>query len=431
MLTTSHIEEGILKVGIGKYGSEPIPDELADFIIRDLENPEIFSIQKGALIGALFLKGFESEGEKKIQKYLNLYTAEDIINQFCSFTKENYSTIVHLLKKLLEQKTLTLEESYQIGKFLFDNNVPENNEFEIGLITTIFRFRYETIEEYLGLLKSIEERYDKKWTSLPDNLQNKTVIITEPFDGVERSYLVTPLIGKTFIENNFIPVYIVSDNPGPKFHYNLKDLAIKLNGTFINSTEEFLENINKNLEPFGFFIDIKELNPILLRWIHRRKLLKKRPFLATLERIYNPLNASIQVFSAFHPPYLEKTSEILQKKNIPVIFGIRRGEEGGLTFSYNKRNESLLSIKQNNNYIQKKDTYFYATTYKISYTPNIEDNKKIIENFSTYKNIYNIELAIMKELENQIQEFQHYINFQIEKTLEIYTNFISEIKSQS
>ena len=418
MNTIKPIEEGILKVGIGKYGSEPIPNELADLIIKEIENPEVPSIQKGAFIGALFLKGFESEGEKKIQKYFNLFSPNDIIEHFCFYVKNYHKDLLVILHKLLSQQILSIEESYLVGKFLFSNDVPENQEFEIGMITSIFRFRYETIEEYVGLLKSIEDLFDKKWFSLPKEIQHKTVILTEPFDGVERSFMFTPLIGNLFIKYNLTPIYIVSDNPGPKFHYNLKDLAIKLNALFVGSTEELIEK-SKDAYPYGVFIDIKDLSPILTRWIHRRKLLKKRPFLATLERIYNPINASIQIFSAFHPPYLEKTSEVLKFKNTPVILGIRRGEEGGLTFSFNKKYETLLSVRKNQEYVTKSNTYFMASTTKLDFVPSIEDNKRIIE---SYLNQH------LKDLDNFDKEIKNYLELQIQKTLEVFKHFINQIE---
>jgi anthranilate phosphoribosyltransferase len=149
------------------------------------------------------------------------------------------------------------------------------------------------------------------------------------------------------------------------------------------------------------------------------KIAKKRPFLATLERIYNPINASIQIFSAFHPPYLEKTTDVLKHKNIPVIFGIRRGEEGGLTFSFNKRNETLLSIRKNQEYEQKSNFYFMASTSKFDFTPSIENNKRIIESYLNYQNL--------KEIENLDEEQKQYFTLQIQKTLEIYQNLIKEI----
>ncbi len=423
--THNPLEEGILKVGIGKYGSESVPDDLIEPIINQLESKEIPSIQKGAFIGAIFLKGFLSDGEKKIQKYFSLFRAEDIIERFCFQIKKN-PILKNILIKLLNNQTLNFDESLIVGKYLFDNELKEEEEFEIGLITTILRFRYETIDEYYGLLKTIEDVFLDSWFPLPEEYKKKCVIITEPFDGVERSFIYTPIIGKIFLKYDIIPIYITSDNPGPKFHYNLKDVALQLNSKFIQSTEELINLFSNNVESeffHGFYIDVKDLSPILQKWIQRRKLLKKRPFLATLERIYNPIHSHIQIFSAFHPPYLEKTTEILQRKNIPFIFGIRRGEEGGLTFSFNKRNETLfVYLNDKKEYIYKKNTYFTANTQKWEYTPTISDNIDIIKIF--LKN----EIIEFNE-KSPLKEYEKYIHLQIEKTIFLYENFIKEYLS--
>ncbi len=419
------IEEGILKVGIGKYGSESIPDDLAKEIIQDLENPQTPPIQKGAFLGALFLKGFNSEGEKEIQKHFSIYEPKDMIHQFCKIKDE---TIITLIERLLHGETLNFDDSFLLGSFLFDENLSQEDEFEIGLITTILRFRYETIEEYAGLLRAIENKFQPQWTFLPEEISQKTVIITDPFDGVNRSFCFSPLIGNLLIRKGLIPVFLVSDNPGPKFHYNLKDLAIALKGVFIKSTEELLNYINKNeFNPYGFFIDVSDLSEILKIWIKRRRLIKKRPFLATLERIYNPLNAKIQIFSAFHPPYLEKTTEILIYKKIPFIYGIKRGEEGGLTFSFNKKIESLLSIQKESGYNQIKNSFFSASLVKLNIIPEIEDNKQIIEE---YLNHNDIEVSKLKGVDYKTikeEELRTYLLNQIDKTLEIYNNLINFI----
>ncbi len=420
------IEEGILKVGIGKYGSESIPDNLAKEIIKNLENPLIPSIQKGALLGALFLKGFKSEGEKEIQKHFSLYVPEDIIQRFCKIQNENLKT---LILKLLNGQTLNFDESFFLGEYLFDESILPEDEFEIGLITTILRFRYETIEEYTGLMKAIEKTFHSNWTPLPEEIAQKTIILTDPFDGFDGSYSFSPLIGNLLIQKGFIPVFIVSDNPGPKLHYNLKNLAVSLKSTFIKSTEELLQYIHKKeFNHYGFFIDVEDLAPILKKWIQRRKLIKKRPFLATLERVYNPVKAHIQIFSAFHPPYLEKTTEILMNKQIPIIYGIRRGEEGGLTFSYNKKIESLLSIRKESGYEQIKNSFFSPSTLKLNFIPEIEDNKNIIEQFLKNKDIEFSQLKLYINLnKNEIEEYKSYIVNQIKRTIDIYNYFINFI----
>lgn len=221
------LEQGILRVGIGKYGSQPITEELENGIIQDIENPDTPSIQKGAFLGALFLKGFESKAEKSIQHHFGIDTSQDLIKKFC---KTKSHQILTLIEKILNQ-----EEAYIVGKFLFAPNLSQEEEFDIGLITTVFRFRHETVEEYLGLLQSIEELYVSQWNlRIKKGVPKNFVIITEPFDGVKRSYLLTPIIGKLFVDEGYIPFFIVSENPDPKSNFNLYDLAVSLKAPFLN-----------------------------------------------------------------------------------------------------------------------------------------------------------------------------------------------------
>lgn len=414
---SSALEQGILKVGIGKYGSEAISEDLEKPIIEEIENPDTPVIQKGAFLGALFLKGFQSNAEKKIQTHFGIYNAEDIIKKFVK-TKSN--EILVLINKLLNQETLTKEEAYIIGKFLFDSNLTKEEEFDIGLITTIFRFRYETVEEYSGLLKAIEELYFSNWNSkISSEISKKFVVITEPFDGVTRSYLFTPLIGRTIVEKGLIPFFIVSKNPGPKFHYNLYDLAKEYQAPFINDPEEIERKWNlylkEDMDFHGFYIDLKDLSTVFELWINRRKLIKKRPFLATLERILNPINAKIQIYSAFHPPYLEKTAEVLENKKIPFIIGIRRGEEGGLTFSFNKKNEVLISCINNSSYQREIKTFYEPNIEKFEIQPDIKINIQLIQD---YIKSHNISLNLNEK---------NYFLKQIKKTLEVYDYAISKI----
>lgn len=408
------LEQGILKVGIGKYGSEPISEDLEKPIIEEIENPEIPAIQKGAFLGALFLKGFQSDAEKNIQTYFGIYKPEDILKKFI---KTQSSEILLLIKKLLDQKTLTKEEAYTIGKFLFDTTLSQEEEFDIGLITSIFRFRYETTEEYLGLLKAIEELFFSKWNlKIPSEISKKFVVLTEPFDGITRSYLFTPLIGRLFVEKGFIPFFIVSKNPGPKFHYNLYDLAKEYQAPFIQVPEEIEKNWNfysKDKDFHGFYIDLKDLSLVFELWINRRKLIKKRPFLATLERILNPINAKIQVYSAFHPPYLEKIAEVLENKKISYIIGMRRGEEGGLTFSFNKRNELLISFLNNSSYKREIKTFFEPNIEKFEIKPNIKTNIQLIKDYIKLQNItinLNEKNYLLKQIKNTLEVFDFAIS---------------------
>ena len=82
-----------------------------------------------------------------------------------------------------------------------------------------------------------------------------------------------------------------------------------------------------------------------LKIIIRRSIIK-RPFLATLERLIDPLKADIFITSAFHPPYVEKMLKVSEAAHYPAIIIVRNGIEGSIAFGLNRTTKLLCSIRR-------------------------------------------------------------------------------------
>ena len=83
--------------------------------------------------------------------------------------------------------------------------------------------RYETDDEYEGILTALQETIDV--TALPKLPAGGPIVqIAEPFDGVDHSYMITPLVGKFLKEKGYRPVHVTGDNSGPKWEMNLWDI---------------------------------------------------------------------------------------------------------------------------------------------------------------------------------------------------------------
>lgn len=80
-------------------------------------------------------------------------------------------------------------------------------------------------------------------------------------------------------------------------------------------------------------------------WVARRKTIMKRPFLATLEKVLNPLHASILITSVFHIPYLEKMVQLGFMAGFEGVIVLKRGLEGSLAPSLAKATGILCAAK--------------------------------------------------------------------------------------
>eukprot|EP00959_Pyramimonas_sp_CCMP1952_P048244 1006851-Pyramimonas_sp.AAC.1 len=81
-------------------------------------------------------------------------------------------------------------------------------------------------------------------------------------------------------------------------------------------------------------------------WQALRKVIMKRPGLATSEKFVDTAGCAFLVSSAFHPPYTEKMADIAEGLGIPAAIIVRKGLEGSLAFpvSGKKTAEVLCSV---------------------------------------------------------------------------------------
>ncbi len=355
----SPIIRGIKAVGVGKKGSRALDSALIDEIIEELRGNKPSAAQKGAFFGALILKGLTDE-ERRLEETLApgaLQNLKQLTNLLCPETPlfvKNFCT------QLLEGKTLTQEEAKSLGRFLFSSELGDGAR---GMAASILRVRYETPDEYAGLLESLEETFEPPFKE-PVPSGDPIIQIAEPFDGVDQSSMITPLVGEFLQKLSYRVVHLVGRNSGPKAGYNLLDIANveagpcarpnSLRGNHGGLPLQFLKYPKELADPkpsFGWFLNQQDLSKPMDSWVDIRREIIKRPFLSTLERFVNPVKANILIASAFHAPYGEKMLTICERAGFPAAIIVRNGIEGTIGFPL-KRTAKILSSKR-----QKDGTY--------------------------------------------------------------------------
>lgn len=79
-------------------------------------------------------------------------------------------------------------------------------------------------------------------------------------------------------------------------------------------------------------------SPALKRWQSVRRVVMKRPGLATVEKFLDTAGANLFVGSAFHPPYTEKMADVAEGMRLPASVVVRASSS-----STHVRNECLPS----------------------------------------------------------------------------------------
>ena len=331
---------GIKHIGIGKYGSKPLPADLLTECRQALLDPTSNPLQRGAFVGALLAKGPTPDEyglEDAIGKEAFSHPAF-LINKLCPDLDPG---LLPLATKLVRGHNLSVNEAERLGDYLYGAGGCETFR---GLAASIMRVRHETNDEYQGLMRATERTFTPGFTSDSprDNTAGQRLVqLAEPFDGVEHSYHITPLLANWFQQRGYGALSMVGRSGGPKFTLNAHDLYMHLGCQFMQSCHELAEP----LMPYGWVLDQKALSPALNKWVDRRQMLLKRPFLATLEKVLNPCGARVLVTSVFHITYQMKMAELALMAGFDAAIVMKRGLEGSLSPATNRASGVLCAVR--------------------------------------------------------------------------------------
>ncbi|MFD3001935.1 anthranilate phosphoribosyltransferase [Pontibacter toksunensis] len=331
--------EGIKIIGIGRHGSKPLPEPLLHEIAAYLQfAQEVSAIQKGAFYGALLAKGPTHTEQELLLPSNGQTNAFNVVELYDTLCADTPAEMKETGVKLLQKQTLTEAEAEKLGQYLF-SALP--GEAYRGMAASMLRIRYETDEEYYGLMKAIEATYSPGFQE-PVALPGTTVQLAEPFDGVEHSYMLTPLLAQALQETGYRVLVNMGTSAGPKLSLNALDLYKGLEGQFLQATKELQEEA----PVFGWALDQKDLSPALDEWVERRRTIFKRPFLATLEKVLNPCRAEILITSVFHITYMQKMIRLADMAGFNGVIVLKRGLEGTLAPSLAKASGILCAARQ-------------------------------------------------------------------------------------
>ncbi|MEZ0485933.1 anthranilate phosphoribosyltransferase [Fibrella aquatica] len=336
-------------IGIGKYGSKPMPPDLIAECRDSLLSGTAHPLQVGAFIGALLTKGLTDE-ERTLETCFGRDAFSHptfLVNKLCPELPVN---LLPLATKLLRGQHLQVSEARQLGDYLFGDFSSEHDcETFRGLAASIMRVRHETNDEYHGLYQAVMDTLAPRFhDDEPLGPTRPIVQLAEPFDGAEHSYLITPILAHFFQERGYGSLSMVGRTPGPKYTLNAHDLYIHMNCEFVMSQAEFTKSPP---DVYGWVLDQKALSPALHRWVDRRRVLLKRPFLSTLEKVLNPARARILVTSVFHITYQMKMAELALMAGFDAAIVLKRGLEGSLAPSTARATGVLCAVRTSENHL--------------------------------------------------------------------------------
>jgi len=150
------IQRGIKTVGIGKKASRSLGPDLVDEILRAFRAGEATPAARAAFFAGLMNKGV-SAAEMRLEEALEpgvLRNSSRLDRLAGLLAPEAPPWVQGINARLLGGATLDVDTAHRLGQYLFH---PDSCDGAKGLVASFLRVRYETPQEYEGLLKAMNE----------------------------------------------------------------------------------------------------------------------------------------------------------------------------------------------------------------------------------------------------------------------------------
>lgn len=225
-------------------------------------------------------------------------------------------------------KDISKLEAYHATTHLLNG---ELNETQAAIFLIGLRMKKESMMEYAGILKALQENT----TQVDINLSN-LVYIAEPYDGYSRTNPITPYIPAVLASCDVPCLMQGVHSIGPKFGVTAHQIYAANNiATNLTPEKACQKLLNKNC---GWaYLDQAQSNPLLFALKEFRDTIVKRTALTTLERLSLPIKAKSNflalgyVHSAYPPIYAEMSLRAGFDRSLFI-----KGLEGGVCPAMNK-----------------------------------------------------------------------------------------------
>ncbi|WP_205719992.1 hypothetical protein [Fodinibius halophilus] len=336
----------IRRKAVGPKGSRSLEREDLDVIIPALESDDVPLTTKAVFITAVIIQQ-KNQLEKDLLEAWKHWkdTIPETLSAF--FFNNHNSGFPRVLKKVLNSQDLSANEASSAITYLLDDKIPD---YQKGVLLIGQRLKRETFLENKTFLRTFREAIGIQEVDVP-----LLVDLADPYDGYQRYPIYTPFVAALLASIGF-----------PTYCHGLSEVAPKHGDTIHKVLELAGKNPHKKSaavakdienESVGWgYIDQRECFPTLHKQLGLRDKIVKRTFLATLEKLLQPLRtstgANYMVAGYVHSHYRQELANLLEpQKSLDKVFVVK-GMEGSTQIDFRKDSKPVL-VHDGNREIQE------------------------------------------------------------------------------
>lgn len=330
------LEEFLKKKGIGPEGSKSLKENELSKINSLLNNNEASLTTKATLLTALLTLAptdAEQQWLNNIAQTPEAYLPKDLTPFFNQIEPHPFWKII---RKLISNTELSVNEAEEGMQLLFDTNVPEylKASFLEGA-----RLKRETFSENSVFFSQLYNRAQRIQTNLP-----VIIDIADNYDGSNRTRNYSIFVAATLASLNIPCLVHGLDKVAPKEGHTAHQILIAGGkNPYISLQQAEQQLSNKNIQ--WAYVDQKVYFPELYALKNMRKEMVKRPFLATFEKLLQPVRAisgNYIVTGFTHPHYRTEVVNQLKAQGFTPKALVLKGMEGSTHLSMTKPTIAVL-----------------------------------------------------------------------------------------
>lgn len=329
------LEELLKKKGIGPEGSKSLRGEELSRLTFLLHSENTSLTTQATILTAMLT--LPPTGEE--QQWLQTITAgagKNLPPGLRSFIQPSDNPFLTLIQKVIRHTDLTEEESRQAMDFFFDPGVPVHYK---ASFLEAERLKRESFTENKIFFQAMYERCRRIQLQIP-----LLIDICDNYDGSNRSRSYSLFTASLLASAGYPVVLHGTDKVAPKFGITHLDILRAAGKDPLISHEQAARNL-QSPEIGWAYIDQSLFFPELDALKTMRKEMVKRPFLATFEKLLQPLRAAqgnFLVTGFTHSHYKQEVAAQIREMGKSARALVVKGVEGASHMSLAKNTMAVL-----------------------------------------------------------------------------------------
>ena len=307
------LREALRRKGIGPKGSKKLPASMLQQVLPMLSEAETNRTTAAAFWTACLLLDNSDEEEQYIAP-VKQQPGRFLLPELQALTTltadRKYSVeFLAIIRKLIERRDLSVAEAQNAMEYFWKDSVPE---WMKGAFLQAERIKRESFEENIVFFDSLWVQGQRIEVDLPI-----LVDLCDSYDGTNRSYHLTPFVAALLGASGVPTVLHGIESLGPKYGITTAQILRQAGKSTTHSLRQAKENL-LNPDIHWCYVDQSVSFPQLFAMRRLRHDMVKRPFLATFDKLLQPIHnrrGNIVITGYVHAHYRSEIIKLLSLRN--------------------------------------------------------------------------------------------------------------------